>query len=400
VEEGPLSHIKVIDLCLARAGPTCVRQLADMGANVIQVVRPAGAEAVRLPNSDRENLHRNKRSIALDLQREAGREVFYRLVREADVVVENFRAEVKYRLKVDYETLRGINPRVIYASISGFGQDGPYARRGGVDQIAQGLGGLMSVTGPPGGGPWRVGIPISDLAAGVFLAQGVLVALIHRERTGRGQWVHTSLLEAMIAMLDFQATRWLIDGEVPPQAGNDHPTLFPMGVFKTKDGQINLAASGPEMYGDFLRAIGAEELADDPRFQGRERNRRREELRAEVEARLVTRTSEEWIEILNEAGVPAGPILTIDKTFANEQVRHLDMVREVEHPVHGRLSLVRSPVNMTETPPAVRSAAPLPGQHSREILREHGYGDAEIERLIEAGVVGVQRLEGVGGKKA
>jgi crotonobetainyl-CoA:carnitine CoA-transferase CaiB-like acyl-CoA transferase len=400
VEEGALSHIKVIDLCLARAGPTCVRQLADMGANVIQVVRPAGGEAVRLPNSDRENLHRNKRSIALDLQKEAGREIFYRLVRDADVVVENFRAEVKYRLKVDYETLRGINPRVIYASISGFGQNGPYARRGGVDQIAQGLGGLMSVTGPPGGGPWRVGIPISDLAAGVFLAQGVLVALIHRERTGRGQWVHTSLLEAMIAMLDFQATRWLIDGEVPPQAGNDHPTLFPMGVFKTKDGQINLAASGPEMYGDFLRAIGAEELADDPRFQGRERNRRREELRAEVEARLVPRTSEEWIEILNEAGVPAGPILTIDKTFANEQVRHLDMVREVEHPVHGRLSLVRSPVNMTETPPAVRSAAPLPGQHSREILREHGYGDAEIERLIGAGVVGVQRLEGVGGKKA
>jgi crotonobetainyl-CoA:carnitine CoA-transferase CaiB-like acyl-CoA transferase len=400
VEEGPLSHIKVIDLCLARAGPTCVRQLADMGANVIQVVRPAGGEGVRLPNSDRENLHRNKRSIALDLQKEAGREIFYRLVRDADVVVENFRAEVKYRLKVDYETLRGINPRVIYASISGFGQDGPYARRGGVDQIAQGLGGLMSVTGPPGGGPWRVGIPISDLAAGVFLAQGVLVALIHRERTGRGQWVHTSLLEAMIAMLDFQATRWLIDGEVPPQAGNDHPTLFAMGVFKTKDGQINLAASGPEMYGDFLRAIGAEELADDPRFQGRERNRRREELRAEVEARLVTRTSEEWIEILNDAGVPAGPILTIDKTFANEQVRHLNMVREVEHPVHGRLSLVRSPVNMTETPPAVRSAAPLPGQHSQEILREHGYGDAEIERLIGAGVVGVQRLEGVGGKKA
>ncbi|MBV9582161.1 MAG: CoA transferase, partial [Chloroflexi bacterium] len=222
---GPLAHIKVLDLCQARAGPTAVRVLADLGAQVIQVTRPAaGGVDASFPGFDRENLHRNKRSMFLDLQTDAGREVFYRLVADADVVAENFRAAVKYRLKIDYATLKQINPRIVMGSISGFGQDGPYGDRPGVDQIAQGMGGLMSITGPPGGGPWRVGIAISDLCSGMFLAHGIMAALIERERSGEGQWVHTSLLEAQIAMLDFQATRWLIGHEVPPQAGNDHPT--------------------------------------------------------------------------------------------------------------------------------------------------------------------------------
>jgi crotonobetainyl-CoA:carnitine CoA-transferase CaiB-like acyl-CoA transferase len=264
---GPLGTIKVLDLAHHRAGPTCVRVLADFGADVIQVVRPdEGGSDSNYANFDRENLHRNKRSIAINLQIDAGRDLFYRLVRDADVVVENFRADVKHRLRIDYEALSAINPRIIYGSISGFGQDGPYAERPGVDQIAQGLGGLMSVTGPPGGGPWRVGIAIADLCAGMFLAQGIMAAIIERHSSGRGQWVHTSLLEATIAMLDFQATRWLIGGEVPPQAGNDHPTGFPTGVFPTSDGLINIAATGDRMFREFLRVVDAEELANDPRF--------------------------------------------------------------------------------------------------------------------------------------
>src|SRR5690348_5510451 len=276
-DSGPLAHIKVLDLCQARAGPTAVRVLADLGAQVIQVTRPVeGGLDASFPNFDRENLHRNKRSMFIDLQSEAGRELFYRLVADADVVVENFRAPVKHRLKIDYDTLKQINPRIVMGSISGFGQDGPYASRPGVDQIAQGMGGLMSITGPPGGCPWRVGIAISDLCSGMFLAHGIMAALIERERSGEGQWVHTSLLEAQIAMLDFQATRWLIGHEVPPQAGNDHPTGFPTGVFPARDGAINIAATGDHQWRAFLKVIQAEELDNDDRFntaRGRAVNR-------------------------------------------------------------------------------------------------------------------------------
>jgi crotonobetainyl-CoA:carnitine CoA-transferase CaiB-like acyl-CoA transferase len=389
---GPLSHIKVIDLCHARAGPTCVRVLADHGAQVTQVVRPteAGLDA-SFPNFDRENLHRNKRSIAIDLQTEAGRAILYRMARDADVVVENFRADVKHRLKVDYETLRAINPRIVYGSLSGFGQDGPYGTRPGVDQIAQGMGGLMSVTGPPGGGFWRVGIPIADLTSGMYLAHGVLAALIERERFGEGQWVQTSLLEAQIAMLDFQATRWLIGGEVPPQAGNDHPTGFPTGVFPAKDGIINVAASGDRMVRDFLKVVGAEELMDDERFAtSRARARHREELRAEVEDKMRQMTCAELIEKLTAVGVPAGPILTIDQTFADPQVVHLGMAQTVESPQHGPLKLVRSPTRLSRTSTSLRRAAPVPGGDTEVVLGELGYSAEEIAALSRDRVVGMK----------
>jgi crotonobetainyl-CoA:carnitine CoA-transferase CaiB-like acyl-CoA transferase len=387
--KGPLAHIRVLDLCHARAGPTCVRVLADHGAQVIQVIRPDTTSLdASLPNFDRENLHRNKRSIALDLQTEAGRDVFYRLARSADVVCENFRADVKYRLKVDYETLKAINPRIVYGSISGFGQDGPYGKRPGVDQIAQGLGGLMSITGPPGGGPWRVGVPISDLCAGMYLAHGIMAALLERETSGEGQWVQTSLLEAMVAMLDFQATRWLIGGDVPPQAGNDHPTSFPMGVFPTSDGLINLAASGDRMWRDFLRVIGAEELAEDERFNTpRQRGRHRPELRSMVEDKLRQRTSAEWIEKLNDVGVPCGPILSIDQVFVDPQVEHLQLAQPVQSVQYGELQLVRSPVRLSRTSTALRQAAPAPGAHTRDVLEELGYSPEEIDSLVEAGAI-------------
>src|SRR5512147_2599763 len=253
----PLSRFTVLDLTHARAGPTAVRQLADWGAKVIKI-EPPGSPANDITGSRREgfdfqNLHRNKRSLALNLKSPDGKAIFMKLAEKADVIVENFRSEVKYRLGVDYESVKKVNPRIVYGSISGFGQSGPYAKRPGVDQIAQGMGGLMSITGLPGQGPVRVGIPIDDLCAGILLAQGILVALIEREATGEGKWVHTSLLEAMLSMLDFQASRWLMSGEIPPQAGNNHPTGIPTGVFGTKDGHINIAAAGDEIYERFCR---------------------------------------------------------------------------------------------------------------------------------------------------
>jgi len=383
-EPGPLDGIRVVDLTIARAGPTCVRQLADLGAEVVQVTGPVRGD---LGGSDSYNLHRGKRSISIDLKHEDGLAVFHALVDRSDVLVENFRADVKRRLRVDYETLRARNPRLVYASISGFGQEGPYAGRPGLDQVAQGMGGLMSVTGPPGSGPWRAGIAISDTASGTFLTQGVLAALYARERTGRGQWVHTSLLEAMINFMDFQAARWLVDGVVPGQAGNDHPTLFPMGAFATKDGVINIAVlTGWER---FVEAIGAPELATDPRFADYgARMRHREPLREIVEARLRERTSAEWVEILTRADLPCGPVLALDEVFADPQVEHLRVTRAVRHERAGEMQLLRHPVTMSETPTGVRRPPPVPGRHTREVLAELGYAPAEVDALIASGAVG------------
>ena len=384
----PLEHIKVIDLTRARSGPTCVRQLADMGARVIKVEQPDDEEGIGRHNSDFQNLHRNKRSLVLNLKDSRGVAILKKLVMRADVLVENYRPEVKKRLGIDYADLRPLNPRLIYASISGFGQTGPYKDRPGYDQIAQGMGGLMSITGPPGGGPWRVGIPVADLSAGLLAAQGVLVALIERERSGEGQWVHTSLLEAMVSMLDFQATRWLIGKEVPPQAGNNHPTGIPTGTFKVKDGYINIAASGQHMWKRLCDALGTAELYEDPRFSspGR-RSKNRDALTVALEEKLQTQSSSEWIEALNAAGVPCGPILTIDRVFANEQVQHLGLAREVDHPQLGSIQVLGLPVTLSRTPGAIRTPTPEKGEHADEILRELGISADEIRQLHEEGVV-------------
>lgn len=360
--EGALDGVLVVDLTIARSGPTCVRQLVDLGAQAIQVRPPDSAEM--LPGSDGWNLHRGKRSIFLDLRSESGRADFLRLVERADVVVENFRPSVKHRLRIAPEDLWPLNPGLIYASISGFGQDGPYAERPGVDQIAQGLGGLMSVTGPTGQGPWRAGVAISDTAAGTFLTQGVLAALYTRTRTGKGQWVHTSLLEAMINFMDFQAVRYLNEGDVPGQAGNDHPTLFPMGCYRTADGWLNISGLGP--FSRLCDALGLADLTDDERFADEAaRRRHREELAAVVESTLLTRTTAEWVDRFTAADLPCGPVLSVDEVFADPQVRHLDLVAAA-----GNARVLRHPVTLSATPTLVGGPAPVPGSDTTAVIAE------------------------------
>jgi formyl-CoA transferase len=388
----PLCDLRVIDLTVARAGPTCVRQLADWGADVVRIEAPPGAGGDQMDErrhtADFQNLHRNKRCVTLDLKTVEGHDLLMRLVDTADVLVENMRPPVKHRLGFDYETVRARNPRLVYASISGFGQTGPYAGRGGVDQIAQGMGGLMSVTGQPGTGPTRVGIPVSDLAAGIYLAVGILAALHERDRTGQGQWVMTSLLEAMIAMMDFQAARWTAAGEVPGQEGNNHPTMTPMGCFATADGHLNLAGSGGRLWYAFCEVVGLPELVGDPRFDTiAKRTAARAELNALVSDRLRTRTTAEWVAALNEAGVPAGPVYRVDETFADPQVRHLDVVAGVEHPVLGHLDLVRAPVTTSRGLASVRAPSPEAGQHTGEVLAELGLSPEQVDELRGRGVV-------------
>jgi crotonobetainyl-CoA:carnitine CoA-transferase CaiB-like acyl-CoA transferase len=387
----PLSRFTVLDLTRVRAGPTCVRQLADWGADVIKIEAPPdGKEGLGgdRDNSDFQNLHRNKRSLTLNLKADEGRKIFHKLVEDADVVVENYRPDVKNRLAADYETLSKINPRIILVSISGFGQDGPYGNRAGFDQIAQGMGGLMSITGAPGEGPMRVGIPVADLCAGMFAAQGTMLALLEREASGKGQWVRTSLLEAMVQMLDFQAARYLKEGVVPGQAGNDHPTNIPTGVFPTTNGHINIAVAGGVMYERFCKAAKLEHLIDDERFAttaGRSENR--VEMNALISEVTSTNTSEHWIELLNAAGCPAGPINSMDGVFADPQVQHLNMAVEVDHPRMGKFEVVNQAIKMSRTPSAVRTATPEQGEHTDAVLAELGYDESAIADLHDTGVV-------------
>jgi crotonobetainyl-CoA:carnitine CoA-transferase CaiB-like acyl-CoA transferase len=387
---GPLARFKVIDLTRVRAGPTAVRQLADWGADVIKIESPEGDAGLggERHGPDFQNLHRNKRSLTLNLKAPEGVAVMKRLVERADVVVENYRPDVKFRLGVDYESLKVVNPRIVYASISGFGQDGPYIDRPGFDQIAQGMGGLMSITGEPGRGPMRVGIPVADLTAGIFAAMGILIALLEREQSGEGQWVKSSLLGAQISMLDFQAARWTIGKEVPGQAGNNHPTSIPTGVFATADGYINIAAAGDDIYRRLCKALGAEHLAADPLYAtGRVRSKNRDALNEAIEAITRGRTSADWIEMLNKAGVPSGPIYKMNEVFADPQVKHLAMTRTVPHKVLGEVEVIGQPIELSRTPWSIRSATPEAGEHTDTVLAELGYSVEEISKLRAGKVV-------------
>jgi crotonobetainyl-CoA:carnitine CoA-transferase CaiB-like acyl-CoA transferase len=388
-----LSRFTVLDLTRVRAGPTCVRQLADWGANVVKIdaiLEDAGGEQLGGPRqgADFQNLHRNKRAISLNLKDPKGQEVFNRLVKQADVVVENFRPDVKAKLGVDYESVKKINPRIVYGSISGFGQDGPYHKRPGFDQIAQGMGGLMSITGAPGEGPMRVGIPVADLTAGLFCAMGILTALLEREVSGEGQWVQTSLLQAQIFMLDFQAARWLMDKDVAPQAGNDHPTSIPTGVFKTSDGYINIATTGGRIWQRFAEAIGAPDLPSRPEYAtAPDRSKNRKALNAEINKYTEKKSSETWVKEFNAAGVPCGPIYSIDQVFADAQVQHLGMAQHVPNDENRHIQLVGQPVTLSRTPSRMAARPPEFGEHTEEVLAEFGFAADEIKDLRERKVV-------------
>jgi formyl-CoA transferase len=389
-----LARFTVLDLTRVRSGPTCVRQLADWGANVVKIEMPPdpeGGEALGGPRngSDFQNLHRNKRGMTLNLKAPEGLAAFKRMVQQADVVVENFRPDVKERLGIDYPALRAINPRIILASISGFGQTGPYRTRPGFDQIAQGMGGLMSITGEPGRGPMRVGLPVADLTAGMFCALGILVALLEREQSGEGQAVETSLLQAQVAMLDFQASRWIYGGEIPKQAGNDHPTSIPTGVFKTSDGYINIATTGHAIWERMCRAIGAEAMLKNPDFAtGKDRSKNRQAVNAAIDTYLAGKTSAEWVDILNKAGVPCGPIYSVDQVFADPQIQHLGMDWSIETgDERGTLHVVGEPMSLSRTPTRLAAPPPRLGQHTDEVLKEFGFAAGEIEQLKQAKVI-------------
>ena len=385
-----LSDYLVLDLTRVRSGPTCVRQLADWGADVIKIEAPNDKSAMGGPRTgpDFQNLHRNKRSMALNLKSEEGKKIFKKLAEKADVVVENFRPDVKYRLGIDFNSLSTKNPGLVYASISGFGQDGPLADRPGFDQIAQGMGGLMSITGEPGRGPMRVGIPIADLCAGLFAAQAIFIALLERSKSGKGQWVQTSLLQAQAFMLDFQAARYLMDGDVPKQAGNNHPTSIPTGVFKTSDGFINLAVAGELIWKRLAETLERPEWCDDERFAINEsRSQNRDLLNAEIEKITITQTSSFWVDKLNEAGVPAGDINDIDQVFQSPQIQHLGLAQTMTSHERGNTRVVGQPISMSRTPSYIAAPPPLAGGHTDTILSALGYSAAEIIKLREDSVI-------------
>ena len=383
-----LSHIQVLDLTRVRAGPTAVRQLADWGAQVIKIEMPAGLDEGEGPGGPREgsdfqNVHRNKRGMTLNLKSADGVAILKKLAQKADVLVENYRPDVKDRLGIGYKVMSEVNPRLVYASISGYGEEGPYRMRPGFDQIAQGMGGLMSITGLPGQGPVRVGIPIADLCAGIFCAYGIAVALIERERSGKGQWVKSSLLQAQLFMLDFQAARWLMKGEVAKQAGNNHPTSIPTGVYKTRDGYLNLAVSGTKIWNRLCEAIGAAPLASHADYSTSAlRSKNRDALHGELEEYFRKRDTAEWIEILNKAGVPSGPIYSIDQAFSDPQVKSLGMVQSV-----GAVPYLGQPVTLSRTPSKVVAHPPRQGEHTEEVLQEMGFSRDEIEALRKKGIV-------------
>ena len=389
--KGPLSRFTILDASRVRAGPTAIRTFADLGARVIKLEIPPGAPGGddmiggRDHNrADYENLHRNKESLTLNMKEPEGLAILHQLVRQADVFIENYRPDVKYRLGIGPDDLRKVNPRLVYASISGFGQDGPYAGWPGFDSIAQGMGGLMSVTGKPGEGPMRVGIPIADLCSGHFCAQAIMAALLEREVSGEGQWVQTSLLESQIAMLDFQAAQWLIDHKVPKSTGNEHPLTVPTGVFETQDGFINLAAIGNTMFKRLCHALEVPELIDEPGLgSDPERVQNRARVNAAVGAAFKKRSTAEWTERLLKAGVPCGPIYNVDQMFADPQVQHLGMARKMQHPELGEIEVVGLPMNFSRYPreQGPLTAAPHQGDQTETILGSLGYSPDQIAEM-------------------
>lgn len=387
---GALSQFRVLDVSQVRAGPTCVKQLADFGADVIKIEPPDTVDRQELYVGERDgadmlNLHRNKRSITLDLKSPACYEIFMDLVDGADVVIENFRPEVKERLGVDYATLSKRNPRIILVSISGFGQDGPYKKRPGFDQILQGMCGLMSATGFPDGEPVRAGAAVVDMVTGLYAALGALTALLERNESGRGQWVQTSLLHAGIALMDFQAARCAVEGDVPVRVGNDHPTSMPTSAYPSMDGHINIGAGGDVQWRSLCGAIGRPELAHDPRFAtNAQRVKNRAELNALLTASFSQASTDAWMAKLSDADVPAGPIYRMDQVLADPQVVHQQIIQPIAHPRRGEVSVISQVARLCRTPAKLHAALEDKGHSNQDVLQELGYDQAQIERALRA----------------
>jgi crotonobetainyl-CoA:carnitine CoA-transferase CaiB-like acyl-CoA transferase len=385
-----LAGLRVLELTQVMAGPFCGQVLADMGADVVKVEPPDGdptrrSLGFRVRGEDTAAflaVNRNKRSLVLDLKDDRHRAVFHRLAVDADVVLENYRPGVAARLGVDWETLSALNGRLVYASVSGFGQTGPYAMRPGYDLIAQGLSGVMSVTGDPGGEPSKCGIPIGDLSAGLFCAVAILSAVIARERTGRGQRIDTSLFECALALSVWETAELWATGRVPEALGSAHRLTAPYQALRTKDGHITVGGNNERLWQKLCEAVGRPDLVEDPRFQTNdERMAHRPELVAELESALAARGTDAWVAALSEAGVPCGPIHDYGQVFEDEHTQARAVEVRLEHPVEGEIRALGIPVKLSDTPGSIRHAAPLLGQHTAEVLAEAGFTAEQVEAL-------------------
>ena len=392
--QGPLAGVKVLDMTEHMAGPYCTMILADMGADVIKLERPGAGDSSRAMGDGSERnpyfryINRNKQSLTLDYKAPRGREIFLKLVAGMDVLVENYRPTVMDRAGLGYETLRKENPRLIYAQLSGFGSDGPYREKGGFDLIAQGMGGIMHVTGEPDGPPTSVGLPICDLGTGMWGAQGVLAALYERQRTGQGQKIECSLLETAVAFSSWTSAGWLADHVEPARMGSRHRQNAPYQRFETKDGYMMIGAAGQGIWERCAKALGHPEWADDPRFRrGPDRRKNRFVLEKEITAVLATAPSAHWIKALDDAGVPCGPVYNYEQLFADPQVQHREMVVHVDDAELGRVPHIRTPVRMSASDVSVRVTAPKLGQHTDKILAGLGYAAADIDALRRDRVV-------------
>ena len=391
-----LEGIKVLDLSRALAGPYCTMMLADMGAEVIKLEMPGRGDDSRSwgpPFVEGESayfmsINRNKKSITLNMKSDKSTEIIHKLIKQSDVLVENFRPGAMERLGLGYERVKEMNPRIIYCSISGFGQDGPYRMLPGFDQVLQGMGGLMSITGELGGPPIKVGVAIADISGGMFASNGILVALYNREKTGKGQMVDVSLLDSQVAWLTYRAGAYFASGEIPQPMGSGHPVIVPYQAFKAKDVFINIAVGNDQLWERFCKAVGLENVMNDPKFAtNAKRVENREEIVKIISDLIVTRDGEEWLKILTDAGIPCGPIYTVDKIFADPQVLHREMVKELDHPKAGKIKVTGIPIKLSDTPGEVETAPPVLGQHTQEVLTELGYSDQDLEKLKQENVI-------------